>query len=69
MSPLSSFYVHYEYTCWKCPKRHEGTATIEAMSPEDAQERFENETTNWDDFPGVDGWDYDTTVIGVSWRP
>ena len=69
MSPLSSFYVHYEYTCWKCPKRHEGTATIEGMSPEDAQERFENETTAWDDWPGVDTWDYDTRVIGVSWRP
>lgn len=69
MSNLSSYFVHYEYTCWKCPEQHEGTATIEALGPEDAQERFENETIGWDDWPGVDGWDYDTKVIGVSWRP
>jgi len=65
---MREYYVSYEYTCWKCPKRHEGRATIEAYGPDDAQERFERELTGWDDWPGVDGWDYDTRVIGVSWR-
>lgn len=63
------FFVHYEYTCWKCPERHEGTATIEADSADDAQARFENDANEWNDWPGSDGWDYDTKVKGVSWRP
>ena len=66
---MNEYYVTYEYTCWKCPKRHEGRATIEAVSADDAQKRFELETAGWDDYPGVDGWHYDTIVKGVSWRP
>lgn len=68
LDTLKKYYVHYEYTCWKCPKRHEGTATIEAATADEAQAEFEKSLTEWNDWPGVDTWDYDTKVTGVSWR-
>lgn len=66
---MKQFHVHYDYVCWKCPKRHEGTATISADTADAAQATFESSLTEWNDWPGVGGWDYDTRVIGVSWRP
>lgn len=59
------FFVHYDYVCWKCPKRHEATATVKAETADEAQIVFEAESAAW---PGMDNWEYDTTVTGVSWR-
>ena len=63
---MSKFFVHYDYVCWKCPKRHEATATINADTADEAQLVFEAEASAW---PGMDNWHYDTKVTGVSWRP
>lgn len=59
------FFVHYEYTCWKCPKRHGATATMRADTADDAQKAFEKEYVEWE---GLDSLDYDVKVTGVSWR-
>jgi len=63
---MRDHFVHYTYVCWKCPERHEGMATVNAEDPNAAQAIFEAEAAVW---PGMDNWEYDTKVKGVSWRP